>query len=233
VHEGIDTGDVVTIPGTATGFAAVLVDEDGENQIAVAPGANHRLGADHVRGALRARPLHVADIVVLGFEVPDPPLVEAARHAHDAGATVLVNPAPARRLAPELGRLSPILTPNAHELLALAGRRPAEPVGPAAIETAARRLSADTGAAVAVTLGAEGVLAVVDGRVLRRPAPAVAVRDTTGAGDAFSGVLAAALASGTSFSDAVGLATTAASLSTTGTGPRAALPNRDQVLAAD
>jgi ribokinase len=231
-HEGVDTDDIAIIPEAATGHAAVLVDDDGDNQIAVASGANHRIGSDHVRAALSDRPVHGADAVLLSFEIPDPPIVAAAQHAHSRGATVIVNPAPWRPLPRELVEVSPILTPNAREALSLDGAADATARDRAAIRAAAHRLSAATRAPVVVTTGAEGVVAVIDGRAISQRPPAVAVHDTTGAGDAFSGVLAAALASGEPLSEALRLATAAASLSTTGAGARQALADRDQVMAA-
>ena len=136
--------------------------------------------------------------MLLGFEVPDAPVLAGARAARAAGLGVVVNPAPARELPFALLALSPLLTPNLDEARALAGEQ--DP------EAAARTLAAKTGAPVVVTLGADGAL-VVDGESVERlPAPRVEVVDTTGAGDAFNGALACELAGGAALLDAVGYA---------------------------
>jgi ribokinase len=126
---------------------------------------------------------------------------------------LILNPAPARPLAPALGACRPILTPNEHEAAALSGEHTPE--------AAARALVRRTRAPVVVTLGAAGALVVDDtGTVTAVPAPIVDVVDTTGAGDAFSGVLATGLAARHPLVDAVAMATAAASRSVTAPGAR-------------
>ena len=116
-----------------------------------------------------------------------------------------------------------ILTPNADEARALTGEDD--------VEAAARALAARTGAPVLVTLGAEGAL-LLDGEAERLPALRVDVVDTTGAGDAVNGALAAELAAGRPLRDAARFAMAAAALSTRVAGARAGMPRRDDVLAA-
>lgn len=172
--------------------------------------------------------------MLLSFEIPDEPIIAAARLAHHRRVRVLVNPAPSRPLSRELVVLSPILTPNAREALALDRRvtHCREPLHNGEVRDAARHLSTLTGARVVVTLGAHGALAVVDGEAVHQSAIAVASRDTTGAGDAFSGVLAARLAAAEPFLKAVQLATATASLSVASTRARTALPARHEVEVA-
>lgn len=168
--------------------------------------------------------------MLLSFEIPDEPIIAAARLAHHRRVRVLVNPAPSRPLSRELVVLSPILTPNAREALALDRRvtHCREPLHNGEVRDAARHLSTLTGARVVVTLGAHGALAVVDGEAVHQSAIAVASRDTTGAGDAVSSVLAARLAAAP-FLKAVQLATATASLSVASTRARTALPARHEV----
>jgi ribokinase len=116
-----------------------------------------------------------------------------------------------------------ILTPNAEEARALTGEED--------VEAAARALAGRTGAPVLVTLGADGAL-LLDGEPERLPALAVQVVDTTGAGDAVNGALAAELAAGRALPDAARFALAAAALSTTAPGARAGMPRRDEIAAA-
>src|SRR3954469_22961401 len=94
--EGVDGSAVARLRDEPTGVALIAVDRDGRNQIAVASGANARVDAARVAAALDAQPLAAADVVLLGFEVPDAAVLAGARAAADAGATAVLNPAPAR-----------------------------------------------------------------------------------------------------------------------------------------
>ena len=190
--EGIDTSRIARL-GAPTGVALIAVDAAGENQIAVASGANAELSPAAVEAALDGAP--EGAVALLGLEVPDATVLPAARAARAAGLTVVLNPAPARPLGDELLSLAPILTPNGGEAAALSGED--EP------EAAASALAARTGAPVVVTIGAGGALLVSGDDVERVPAPAVEAVDTTGAGDAFNGALAAALAGGAALAEAV------------------------------
>src|SRR4051794_12979471 len=114
---GVDVGAIARLDGEATGVALIAVDREGRNQIAVASGANERVGAAMV-GAVR---IEAADVCLLGFEVPDEAVVAGARAAAAAGARIVVNPAPARPLPPPLRGLRVIATPNADEARALGG----------------------------------------------------------------------------------------------------------------
>lgn len=231
-REGIDTAHVAGLDGVPTGVAAIVVDERGENQIAVASGANAALDADAVEHAL-ATLLAAEDsasapgvaregVVLLGNEVPDAVVVAGVEAARTAGWLVVLNPAPARRAEADLDGV--VLTPNADEARELAGE--------ADVEAAAAVLAARTSAPVLVTLGGDGALLLDGSRVERLPAPSVAVVDTTGAGDTVNGALAAELAAGRPFGEAVRFALAAAALSTTAAGARTAMPRRDAVLAS-
>ncbi|HWM08523.1 MAG TPA: PfkB family carbohydrate kinase [Solirubrobacteraceae bacterium] len=218
--EGIDVSAVARLDGVATGVAAIVVDERGENQIAVASGANASLAGDEVARALAA--LGPRGVVLLGHEVP-PAAVEAGiAAARAAGWLAVLNPAPARELPADLDGVT--LIPNADEARELAGEDDAE--------AAARALAARSGAPVLVTIGADGALLVGGDAVERLPAPAVDVVDTTGAGDAACGALAAELAAGRPVLEAARFAMAAAALSTRAAGARAGMPRRDEIVAA-
>jgi ribokinase len=215
--EGIDVAAVARLDDVPTGVAAIVVDARGENFVAVASGANAEIDA-----AIVATAVPPGDgVVLLGHEIPEAAVVAGIRAGRAAGRRVVLNPAPARRLVDGLDGV--LLTPNAHEARALTGEED--------VEAAARALAARTGAPVLVTLGGEGAL-LFDGDAERLPAPAVEVVDTTGAGDAVNGALAAELAAGRPLREAARFAMVAAALSTQVAGARAGMPLRGEVLAA-
>jgi ribokinase len=220
--EGIDTTHVARLDGVPTGVALIVVDEAGENQIAVASGANAALDAPAVERGLAALLDSRDGLVLLGNEVPEAAVAAGLRAARAAGWQVVLNPAPARPAGADLGGV--VLTPNADEARTLAAE--------ADVEAAARVLAARTSAPVLVTLGADGALLLDSDELQRHPAPPVSVVDTTGAGDTVNGALAAELAAGRPLTDAVRFALAAAALSTTAAGARTAMPRRDEVLAS-
>ena len=225
-EEGIDVTHLATVE-RPTGVALIFVDEQSENLIAVAPGANAALGEPAVRAALAALELGPGDVVVACREI-DPRAVRGAlAAARRTGAVAILNPAPADGLDEATLALADILTPNATELAVLAGSGPPE--------AAARRLlgagsGGPGGRAVVATLGAAGALLVpADAPALAIPSRPVVPVDTTGAGDAFNGALAAALAAGRSLPEAARSAVAAAGLSTTRPGARGGMPTATEL----
>lgn len=225
--EGVDVTHVRLSAGP-TGHAAVLVDENsGENQIAVASGANALVSAAQVREALTSLQTGPADVIVLSFELPDAPLRAAALLATTTGARLLVNPAPARSGSEDL-LAGAIATPNLHELAWLTARTVTDPQ--AAVLTLAER----TGGPVIVTMGAHGAACADAGATEHFAGLRVDAVDATGAGDTLTGVLAAALAQGYQLRDGVRRAVAAAALSVTAAGARAGMPTGaaiDELLA--
>jgi ribokinase len=227
--DGVDIGGVERL-AEPTGCAIVLVDDAGENQIAVAPGANALISATHVEAALAELGLAAADVVVLSLEVPAAALRVAASAAAAAGCQLVVNPAPVRPRSLDL-LANAIVTPNVLELASLATQIPvvAEPTGD--VPRLAAALARHVGAVVVTTLGPDGAL-VADprgGTVLPVPGHRVEARDTTGAGDTFTGVLAASLAAGHGLAAAVRRAVAASALAVTADGARAGMPTASQV----
>jgi ribokinase len=209
--------------GEPSGLAVVQVaDDTGENQIAVAPGANAAVSADDVDLALSALELGPADVVVLSCELPSAPLQLAADLARWAGARLVVNPAPADADRADL-LAGAVATPNERELAVLTGRAG----GPAA--EGALALSNRTGAPVVVTLGARGALLASAGLLEHFAAHVVRARDTTGAGDTLTGVLAAGLAQGHELRAAVQRAVAAAALAVTREGAQAGMPSASEI----
>jgi ribokinase len=217
VAEGIDVSRIRRVEAP-TGVALIAVAPDGENQIVVASGANALVSADDASLAnLEAG----TGVVLACFEVPMPAVIAAVLAARRIGMKAIVNPAPAQLLPSELITSGPILTPNAQELSSITAG--------AELEAGISSLIAAGARAVVVTLGAEGALLADGSRRRSVPARSVEVADTTGAGDTFSGVLAAWLASGHDLDEAVEAANAAAGLSVTLAGAREGMPGRSAI----
>ncbi len=204
---GVDVGLVRVVEGVS-GMAMIAVDEEGHNVIVVAPGANH------VWPEVPSLPLEAADVVVLQLEVPLHVAAQVARQAVARGARVVLNAAPVTPGADGLLADVDVLVVNEVEATDLLGLSTID-VG--AVAAAAR----ERALAVVVTLGSDGALvADAEGRVTRVPSfPADAV-DTVGAGDAFVGAFAAALAGGADLVAAARRGAAAGSLTVTVRGAR-------------
>ena len=247
--EGIGVAGLRAVPGVASGLALITVDPAGENSIAVAAGANGLAGDAEVRAAF-AQP---CDVLVLSAEIPVPVLGAALRRARAGGVRTVLNLAPVPEGAAGLLAECPgWLVVNAQEAAALAGLGwkggggadargggQGEPDGSPPQNEAALGRDAAAGLAaglggghVVVTLGAAGAaLAGPAGTVMVPGFPVTAV-DTVGAGDAFVGALAVALASGLGPAGAVTAACAAGAAAATRRGAQAALPRPADVLAA-
>jgi ribokinase len=240
--EGIDLAALRTVHA-ATGVAVILVDGRGENLISVASGANAEVTVDAVRDALALLAPGPGDVVLVGHEIPTATTRAALHSAREAGATTILNPAPAAGIDRSVFGLADILTPNRSELTALVDED-ARRIGRAGVfggrpEIAAAMLldanSEGEGArkAVVVTLGDAGAVVVRRGVApVDLTAPAVRSVDAVGAGDAFNGALAAGLAAGIDLDTAARRAIAAASLSTTRPGAREGMPTPTELEAS-
>lgn len=215
---GVDLTWLHEVEDTPSGIALITVADGGENTIAVSPGANAHLSPSHLDADLLAS----SDVVLVQLEVPLDTVDAAVR---TAGGTVLLNPAPARELPAALLAEVDVLIPNRSELGVLAGAPE-----PTTIDEAAALAKSLVGpSAVVVTLGADGALVVADDEVTHVPAVPVDAVDATGAGDAFCGALADALARGSSLVEAAEWAVRVAGISTTQRGAQAGMPRREDV----
>jgi ribokinase len=208
---------------TPTGVALIVVQLGGENLIAVAPGANAGLSTDDVNAA--AGPLARADVVVAQLEVPLEAVAAAAHSARLAGVPFVLNAAPAQVLPADLLREVDVLVVNESELGVLAGQtvRAGQEVD------AARRLLDVGPEAVVVTLGGRGALVVNAQDVVAVPAFPVVAVDTTAAGDAFVGALAARYRGPDSLVAACRFAAAAGALACTRPGAQPSLPTLAEV----
>ena len=223
--EGIATEYVERATGERSGVAQILVYDDGDNSIAVHPGAGSGLNAQHV---LAARNLvEGCKVVMASCEVPVEATLQAFELARTAGVVTLLNPAPARLLPAGLLALVDVLTPNESELYQLAGSGHAD-----STDSAAKHLLGQGTGAVLVTLGAAGCRLYQPGRdPIQLAGRNMQVADTIGAGDTFTGALAAALARGEPLETAMLWANAAAALSVTRHGAIAGTPLRAEVAA--
>lgn len=228
-NEGVDVSDVAVLAGESTGVALIVVDDRGENQIAVGAGANAAITADHITRCLGAA-LPSAGCVLVSTEIPAAAIAAAVEVATTAGVVCLLNPAPVAPVVVESLSRGPIVTPNEtelHDLTTLLGGNDA-----GSIEDAASRIVAISRQPVVVTQGGDGVLLVTSDSVRHVGAPSVKVRDTTGAGDTFNGVLATRLAAGDDLRTAVPYAVAAAALSVAEAGARGGMPTAAAIEAA-
>lgn len=223
--QGIELGSVRDAD-THSGTAIITVAAS-DNTIVVIPGSNALVGADDVADV----PLAKADVAVSQFEIPLPTIAAFFQRARSAGATTLLNPAPAQKMSAELLALVDILVLNETELGFLAGVELSDGDEAATIIDVARQLQAREDQTICVTLGKRGVLALAGREEFAVPGRAVKAVDTTGAGDCFVGALAAQLAEGVSLRTALAFANAAASISVQRMGAGPSMPTAAEVAA--
>lgn len=220
--EGVDVSRVATVEG-ASGLAVVTVDLAGENQIVVHPGANGHVTAAFAQAALASLELTADDVVICCLEVPLDGVLAGLGAARAAGAPSVLNPSPVSDSVPALYAERPLLVANRHEAAELSGQ--------ASPHDAARRLAELCRSDVVVTLGGAGVTGLAGGEPFDVAALAVDVVDTTGAGDALCGVLAASLAAGEHLRTAARWGVLAGALSVQAHGARTGMPRKDDLEA--
>jgi ribokinase len=222
--QGIDLRHVKEITGAHSGTAIITL-ANADNTIVVIPGANGLVGPADVSAVAFVN----GDVAVSQFEIPRPAITAFFKRARAAGATTILNPAPAIAFGPELLDLVDVLILNETELALLARAELRDGDDAARVIAAAKVLHGDGKRIVCVTLGKRGVLALVEGKPLiieGRPVKAV---DTTGAGDCFVGAVAAQLAANKSISAALNYANAAASICVQRMGAAPSMPSAAEV----
>jgi ribokinase len=210
-----------------TGTALILVGGDGENMIAVVPGANGTMTPADASAAVEA--MQAGDILMLQMEVPADAVEQAFRAAQEKSVLSIFNTAPLTDDAIRLASLASIIVSNETEFELLIGAK-----GLNAEEriAAMQKLAARTGQTLVVTLGADGVIAIHEGELVRSSGLRIEPVDTVGAGDTFCGYLAASLDQGLDFAAALRRAAVAGSLACLKAGAQPAIPLAAQVDAS-
>jgi ribokinase len=222
--QGLDLTFVQSTSGAHTGTAIITI-ANADNTIVVIAGANALVDTPDVAAPVLAK----GDIAVSQFEIPLPAISAFFKRARAAGATTILNPAPAIEFDAELLDLVDILILNETELGFLTKTELRDTNDYARFIEAARSLQTGKDKIVCVTLGRRGVLALIDGKPLIVPGRAVKAVDTTGAGDCFVGAVAARLAGGASIGDALDYANSAASICVQRMGAAPSMPTAAEV----
>ncbi|WP_315779547.1 ribokinase [Bradyrhizobium sp. SZCCHNPS1003] len=224
--QGIDLTAVKDSASASTGTAIITLAK-ADNTIVVISGANAEVSADDVAQVS----LGSGDVAVSQFEIPQATIIAFFQRAKSAGATTILNPAPASAFDSTLFALVDVLVLNETELSFLAGIELGNAPTPQQVNEAVRALEPRDDQTVCVTLGARGAVAVSGAEARLVEGRAVKAVDTTGAGDCFVGALAARLSQGAAIADAIGYANIAASISVQRMGAGPSMPTAEEVRA--
>lgn len=222
--EGIDCSLVSRDSTQASGVALISVDEDGENQIVVAPGTNYTIEPPKIDEAFKSIPTD--SIVLLQLEIPLNVIERSIHLATEKNCRVILDPAPATELPTSVISETYLLTPNEIEAEILTG---VKIDSEASTIKAARILLANGAQNVAITLGKNGVLLASNDKQQHIPAQDVKAIDTTAAGDCFNGSLAAALAKNLSLTESIEFANRAAAIAVTRLGAQDSMPYANEI----
>jgi ribokinase len=225
--EGIDTKYIFKIDKEETGSAFILVDERGENMIAVAQGANGKFSREYVDKILPA--IHNADFILLQFEIPLDTIKYILTLASRNNKKVILNPAPALKIEHECLKMVHVLVANQTEAALLAGIQQVRTLEQ--VKEAAKILSSLGPKAVIITMGSNGSYVIREDKTDEViPAFKVNAVDATAAGDTYCGALAVALAQDKSIKEAILFATAAAAITVTRMGAQTSIPKNQEIM---
>lgn len=226
---GVHTEDVEKLSEAGTGVAHIRVDAtSGQNDIAISPRANAALTPARAEAALR-RLADRAAVVLVQLETPLETVRRVAEVCDELGLRLVLDPAPAQPLPPDIWPLVSVVTPNETEAVELTGLEVSPESTAEAVERAGAWFVARGVGTAVVTCGERGAVVVNASGATGHPTRPVRAVDTTAAGDAFTGVLGAELALGHSWPAAVDRALAAGALAVTVPGAAPSLPTREQV----
>jgi ribokinase len=223
-QNGVDTRGVMTVPGVSSGIAVIEVDESGENDIIVIPGANQLLDRDFIDSQFAW--MLESDVFLFQLEIPLDTVFYAIRKLKEHGKIVVLDPAPARTLPNEMYQYVDYITPNETELQILTGIETSEETR---LHGAALNILSLGVKTVILKIGKKGAYLISKDQSTHVPGFKVATVDTTAAGDTFNAAFAVALAKGYALKECVGFANAAAAISTTAKGAQSAMPQMRQV----
>lgn len=224
-EEGIDTQYIFSDDELPSGVALITVDDEGENSIVVAPGANAHLFPSDIKEVLPQ--IDNAGIILMQLEIPLQTVEYIVEYASSKGITIILNPAPAATLSSALLNHIDIITPNKTEASMLSG-----------IEVNSMETAKDAALAihkmgvknVVITMGSLGALVFTNGVYEIVPAQVVETVDSTAAGDVFNGALAVYLSEGKTLIEAVNFSCEAAAISVTRLGAQSSIPYRNELI---
>jgi ribokinase len=223
-NDGVDLSHLLLDKENNTGTALITVDGKGENEIIVISGSNMKLSPQDIESKIDI--FKEVKVVISQLEIPIETVLKAAWMSKENNIPFVLNPAPASVLPEEIFGLIDYLTPNENELSTLAGLILNQDNS---IKNASRKLLKKGVKNIIVTLGKKGAALINNDNEKYFPAPYVDVKDTTGAGDAFNGALAFALANGEEIEKAIQLAVNVASFSVTKMGAQNSMPSLEEV----
>ncbi len=222
--EGIDVDKIKTDTDNSTGIAFILVDENGENSISVASGANNHLKESDIDSIKEI--IQRSDLILLQLEIPISVVQTAIRIAYESNVKVILNPAPAQTLTDKLLSMVSVLTPNETETEILTGIKVENEQS---AKNAAKILSDKGVGTVIITIGDKGVYVTSKEDFLTMPGYSVTPVDTTAAGDTFNGAFAVYMAEGKGLKESIRFANAAGAISVTRLGAQPSIPMREEI----
>ncbi|MFX0142595.1 MAG: ribokinase [Candidatus Hodarchaeota archaeon] len=231
-REGINMDNVIRDHENPSGVAFILIDENGENMISVAPGANSKLNLEDINNRMEI--IKSAKVIVVQMEIPIDTIKEVFKIASKGKAIKILNPAPLKSIPIDVFKNVDIIIPNEGELYrlnSLLGLKEIDSEGKQKILQTARNISSLGVKCIITTLGKKGCLVYLNktNEFFEISSPNVKAVDTVGAGDCFIGVLASMLSKGEKILTAVKFATIAASIAVTRKGAQESMPSLNEI----